>query len=445
MPGPGFHAEPPLTIERPSGPAAPTRGDAADLGWAPRPACSTPAGGRVVPGGPLEGVRVLSFGAFIAGATVGCLLAELGADVVKIEARSHPEVLRTPAYAIGRTFTEPSGVPNTLMYASFNRSVRNLSLEMGTEDGRALFRRLAAGVDVVIENFGTGVLDRWGCGFDALLEMNPRVVLTSLSGYGRTGPRAAHLAYASNISSFAALTYAWGGHSHTTHSDYIAGQHAAVATLAALRQAHATGRGVHVDVAQTEAMTAVMPGLLLDALVNRRNVPPPANRVAGSLLSGAYRALGYDAWLAIELEDLGDWNKACSVVGRGDLAITAAAAGRRNDLDAAIAEWCARRPSHTGAHLLQRAGVAAGVVQTAEDVCRDPQLRSRGYFVELDQPDLGRYEHWANPYRFSVTRPGPSRAAPRLGGHTKALLREWLQIADEEIDSLITSGVVFQG
>jgi len=447
MPGPGFRAEPPLTVERASRPAAPRRGDAVDPAWLPRPHPAREEQSVVPTDGPLTGVRVLTFGTFVAGTMVGCLLAELGADVVKIEARSHPEVLRAQVHSLGGpTPTEPSGVTNSLMYSSLNRSARNLSLEMGTDDGRALFRRLTAGVDIVIENFGAGVLDRWGCGFDALLAVNPRLVFTSVSGYGRTGPRAGYLAYGANISSFTSLTYAWE-QSHPTHSDYLAGEHGAVATLAALRQARATGAGVRVDVAHTEALAAVMPGMLLDALVNRRDAAPPGNDVAGSLVSGVYRAVGHDAWVAIELEEVDDWNRACSVLERDDLIarVPADAAARRADMGAALAEWCARWTSHTATRFLQAVGVSAGTVQTFEDVARDPQLRSRGFFVELDQPDLGPFEYWANPYRYTVTRPGPSSAGPRLGGQTTEVLREWLDLADDEIDSLLARGVVFQG
>ncbi len=444
-PGPGFRAQPPLTVDRWRRQGAPAAGEAADPGWIPRVSASSQRSGAVA-GGPLAGVRVLTFGAFVAGTFVGCLLAELGADVVKIEARSHPEVVRMPVYALGPPCTEPSGVPNNLMYASLNRSVRNISIEMGSEAGRDLFRRLVAHADIVIENFRAGVLARWGCGFDALMQVNPSLVLTSVSGYGRTGPRARYLAYGTNIASFTALTHCWG-HSHATHSDYLGGEHAALATLAALRWAQATGQGVHVDVAQTEALAAVMPEILLEALVNGRDPPARGNAVAGSLLSGVYRAVGHDAWLAIELEDLDDWNRICSVTGREDLLARAEADAhrRRVALDAAIETWCARWTSHTAVHHLQRAGIAAGVVQTAEDVWRDPQLRSRGSVVELDQPDLGPYDYWANPYRFSVTAPGPSSAGARLGGHTKKVLREWLGMDPDEIDALIEGGVAFQG
>jgi crotonobetainyl-CoA:carnitine CoA-transferase CaiB-like acyl-CoA transferase len=451
MPGPGFRSDPPVTVQRAAGAAAPIRGDSSEVAWVEQPKRGTldesgsTAYQRSRGSGPLAGVRVLSLGAFVAGPIVGQLLAELGADVAKVEARSRPEVLRMPAYALGSAVTEPSGVPNTLMFSSLNRNIRNLSLEMGTEEGRGLFKRLIASADVLIENFGTGVMERWECGFDALLDVNPRLVLTSLSGYGRTGPRANYLAYGSNISSFTALTYSWG-RSHPTHSDYIAGEHAAVATVAALRHSRTTGRGIHIDVAQIEALSAIMPAMLLDASVNGRDSLPPGNTVEGSLLSGVYATLGYDGWIAVELEGTDDWNRMCSLLERDDL-VTAEvpqALERRGVLDAVLTEWCASWTSHTAAHLLQRAGIAAGAVQTPEDVWRDPQLRSRGFLVELDQPDLGRQTHWANLYRFSGVPPASSMAGPRLGTHSRELLRDWLSMDEREIEALVDGGLVFQ-
>ena len=153
---------------------------------------------------------MLTFGTFIAGNTTALVLAELGADVVKVEALARPEVLRSPPYSFGATsIVEPSGVGNTVMYAGLSRSTRNLSLEMNTEEGRALFKRLVAVADVVIENFGAETMRHWACSFDELVAVNPRLVMASLSGYGRTGPRGTYLAYATNISNFSGLTTTW--------------------------------------------------------------------------------------------------------------------------------------------------------------------------------------------------------------------------------------------
>src|SRR5665213_2125195 len=135
--------------------------------------------------GLLTGVRVLSFGSFIAGNTAATVLADLGAEVVKIEPRNRPEVLRMPAYAIGETAIEPSGVSNTAMYASLTRGLRNMSLDLAQVDAQRLFHRLVGVTDIVIENFGSPVLERWGCGYEDVLPQRPNLVWLSLSGYGR--------------------------------------------------------------------------------------------------------------------------------------------------------------------------------------------------------------------------------------------------------------------
>jgi crotonobetainyl-CoA:carnitine CoA-transferase CaiB-like acyl-CoA transferase len=238
---------------------------------------------------PLTGVRVLSFGAFVAGNTSALMLAELGADVVKIEAHARPEVLRMPAYAYGRVVEEPSGVTNTVLYAGLSRSTRNLSIDLQTEEGRDLFRRLVAESDVVIENFGSETtMAHWGCSFDELRAINPRIVVLSLSGYGRTGPRSFYRAYGTNISCFVGLTHTWG-HTHGTLTDYLCSAHGVIGVLAGLAHAARTGHGTSVDAAQIETAAVSMAPMLLDALANGRDLAPEVNTVPGALLSGAYR------------------------------------------------------------------------------------------------------------------------------------------------------------
>lgn len=394
----------------------------------------------------VDDVRVLSFGTFIAGNTTASILADLGADVAKIEARARPDVLRNPAYNFGTAkIVEPSGVPNTVMQADLSRGTRGLSLEMHTEAGRALFRRLVGVADVVIENFGEHSMRNWDCSFDDLTAVNPRLVMVSLSGYGRTGPRAHYLAYASNISNATGLTATWG-YQHGTHSDYITAVHAAVAVLAALEHVDETGAGVRIDVAQTEALAAAMAPVYLDALNNGRDTPPTHNDVPGSLFTGVFACRGHDRWLAVELEDLDDWTSLCALLERGDLRIERErdADGARGALRDAVAEWAAGLSPHTAAHVLQRAGLAAAPVCDSEDIVRDPQLRTRGAAVELVQPDIGPVEYYESPYRMTKTPGRARRAGPRLGQHTDEILREWLGIDDAELTALERDDAIFR-
>ena len=289
-----------------------------------------------------------------------------------------------------------------------------------------------------------GVLDAWGLSFGALRAHNPRIVVTSLSGYGRTGPRASHLAYASNISNFVGLTHLWN-YSHGTLSDYVSAAHAALGTLAALEHVAATGEAVWIDAAQVEAMAATMPEAVLEALVNERDLAPPGNVVAGALLSGVFRCMGHDAWLAVEIEGVADWRRCCDLL-EVPVEITTEAEGieLRPVLDAALHGWAAERTAPTAARALQRAGLAAGVVQSSEDVWHDPQLWSRSYPHAFAQPDLGSFHYSESPYRLAITPGRVGHVGRRLGADTTDVLRDWLGLAADEIQQLLDTGTAFQ-
>ena len=395
--------------------------------------------------GALADVRVISFGAFVAGTTAARVLAEMGADVVKVEARGWPEVLRTPAYAIGDAVTEPSGAPNTVMYATLGRGTRNLSLDLRSPAARPVFHRLVAAADVLIENFGAHTLAGWGCAYEDLIIDNPRLVMLSLSAYGRSGPRAEYLGYASTMSSFIGLSAAWG-YAHGTLTDYVTGVTGATAVAEALARARGAGQPTYIDVAQIDAMAPLLAGILAAPLNLGRDETFVANRVPGSWLSGAFSSRGDDAWLAVDIENAGDWDLLCQFLERPDLAADAADKAERlePELREALAAWVSRHSAFTGMHVLQKMGLAAAVVQTSEDIWRDPQLRVRGFGEVVDQPDLGPVTYPTSAQRWTKT-PGSFRvAAPsRLGEHTHEVLREWIDISDAELADLASRGAIF--
>jgi crotonobetainyl-CoA:carnitine CoA-transferase CaiB-like acyl-CoA transferase len=194
-----------------------------------------------------------------------------------------------------------------------------------------------------------------------------------------------------------------------------------------------------------EAAAALMAPLYLDLLANGRDAVPAVNVVPGSLFTGVFPALGHDRWLAVELEDLDDWNGLCRVIERSDLAAAdlGDVAKHRAALHDALDEWSLTLPPHAAAHLLQRAGLAAGAVQDSDDIARDPQLRSRGYMVEIDHPDIGVLEFAQSPLRMSKTPGHVQSRAPRLGEHTSDVLREWLAVDEGEITRLVETGAAW--
>ena len=263
---------------------------------------------------PLRGIRVLSFGAFVAGNICALMLAELGADVVKIESRDRPEALR--AYDVpGRPqVVEPSGIRTTALFAGMTRGLRSACLDMADEAGRRTFRELSARADVVLENLGPGTMESWGCSYADLRAHNPELVMLAVSGYGRSGPLADFRAYASNINNFLGHTLAWAPDG--IHFDFVAGIHGACAIVAALAEVARGAPGVYIDMAQTEAGAAILPALYLDYLANGREWSAGPNEVPGSLFSGVFRCRGADAWVAVELEDAQDWAILCSFLER---------------------------------------------------------------------------------------------------------------------------------
>jgi benzylsuccinate CoA-transferase BbsF subunit len=394
--------------------------------------------------GLLHGVRVLSFGTFIAGNTAATLLAELGAEVVKVEAKNRPDVLRMPAYAIGDAATEPSGVPNTAMQASLTRGLLNVSLDLAEEDARSLFHRLVAVSDVVIENFGSPVLERWGCGYEDLLGDKPDLVMLSLSGYGRDGPRANYLAYGVTVASYLGLATAWG-YAHGTLTDYLAGVTGALATVAALEQARRDGTPAYLDIAQVDAVPPVLAELYAAPLNTGSDPVRVLNRSQKSWLCGVFPSRGYDEWLAIDIEDGSDWEILCAVLERRDLQTAARdrAAVLETQLSEALGEWVSQCGAYTAMHHLQQAGLAAGVVQDMEDLWRDPQLRARGLFDEVWQKDFGAVTYTGSAQRWTKSPGEVLRAPARLGEHTRDVLRRWLAATGEELDSLEDAGAIF--
>ncbi|MGP0029381.1 MAG: CaiB/BaiF CoA transferase family protein [Acidimicrobiales bacterium] len=396
----------------------------------------------------LGGVRVLSFGSFVAGNICALILAQLGADVVKVEAPDRPEALRAYDHPEQSPVFEPSGIRTTALFAGLTRGQRSVGIDMSTEAGRDTFRSLVTKADVVLENLGPGTMEAWGCSFADLEAHNPRLVMVSISGYGRTGPLAGFRAYASNINNYLGLTTAWAPDG--IHFDFVAGIHGTSAVVAGLTQVDHGGSGVYVDLAESEAGAALMAPLYLDVLANGREWRAEPNEVPGALLSGVFPCQGTDAWVAIELEDGQDWETLCRLLGRGDLNVTEGAATpeRREALRGALEAWVATLTPLQAAHKLQRVGLAAGPVQNSEDLWRDAQLRSRGSFVEVCHPDLGCIEYPDAPLRWNrAWGPTPGHVTgrgPRLGEHTAVVLEEWLGLGETARRDLHAGGAIWQ-
>ena len=393
---------------------------------------------------PLSGVRVVALGAFVAGNVCPLVLAELGADVVKIESRQRPESLRSYFSPDHDVILEPSGIQTTAMFSCLTRSMRSVCIEADQPGGVATLRSLARRADILIENMGPGVMERWGCSYSELAAENPRLVMLSISGYGRSGPRGDYRAYGSSIANYLGLASVWAHDG--VHFDFVAAYHGALVALGAWARAARTGLGTYLDLSQVESGMAPMAPLYLDALVNGRPWSYGPNEVPGAVLSAAVRCAGEDAWAAVEIEDLDDLRVLADVLDRPELVSSNDddACAVAADARACLEEWAKTRTPMQVSFKLQQAGLAAAPVQNTEDLWRDPQLRARAAFVEIEHPDVGLLEHPESPDRMSVT-PGRVRGrARRLGEDTVAVLEEWLDLDGAEIEALRRGGAVFQ-
>ncbi|MSQ61113.1 MAG: CoA transferase [Dehalococcoidia bacterium] len=396
--------------------------------------------------GPLTGVRVLDLTWVLAGPYCTRMLADLGAEVIKVQSR-----------ATG-VREEDADDP---YYRTWNRNKLGLTLNLSTEEGRALLRRLIARCDVVIENFSARVLENWGIGYEALRVVRPDIVLLSLSGMGHSGPWKDYVSFGPTLQALAgltALTAEPGGPPAGPgypYADHVAGSTAALAVVAALHQRDATGpagQGQHVDVSQLEALAATLGPALLDATVNGHIAEPAGNRApyGEAAPRGVYPCCGADRWLAIAVPDDETWARLCAVLGDealGGEPALASLAGRLAGaamIDGRIATWTRSRTPEAAMAALQAAGIPAGAVQLADDLVeRDPQLRHRRFFVDVPAEEGGSVRSDGSPALFSVTSPTFRRAAPRLGADNERVFGGLLGLSGEEIARLEAARVIW--
>ena len=390
---------------------------------------------------PLSQMRIISFGTNIAGALCASYLAELGADVVKVESPLVPDNSRRTRRQWERAVREPSGIDTSAMYQDYNRSVRSVALDLKDPARFELLMRLIPQADVIIENYSPGVIDRWGLTLDRIRSANPRLVMVSLSGFGQSGPCRDYLLYGATTCSFSGLARTWGL-VHQAHYDYVSAAHGVFAVLSALRSRDRTGAGVRVDLAQVEAAGSLMAPFLVDYLANGRDVTEPLATPPWSVLAEVVPCAGEDRWVAVDVETTADWRRLAGYLGEPE----APAGGPGPDREAiervraALRAWASDLTPHQAMLRLQRAGLAAGAVHNGEDLAGDTQLRHRHGLAAVTSPDLGTSEWAVAPYRLSKTPATIKGPAPRLGEHTAEVLAEWLDISYADAASYATAG-----
>jgi len=390
---------------------------------------------------PLDGIRVLDFTWVVAGPVTTRILADLGAQVIKVERRGSLDF-----------GDRRGGLSGTLM-----RGKRSLLLDLNDPRGADLARRLAAVSDVVIDNFSARVMTNLGLDYDALVQVRPDIICVRMTGFGLTGPDRDHVSYGPTLQALTGYTLlmaepdgppAGFGYSY---SDLAGGNLGALAVLAAIWHRRRTGRGQLVDLAQLETVASVLGPVLLDRALHGGASAPGGNasQEAPGAPHGVYPCAGDERWLAITVFTDAEWERFAGALGGPAWTCDARFATRGGrirhaaELDRQVAEWTRGQRVEEAMALLQRAGVAAGLVANAEDLCaRDPQLAARRHFVEVPTPEGRTVRIDGPPFVLSETPAAVSGPGPLLGEHADDVLSGLLGMGAEEIAALRAVGVL---
>jgi crotonobetainyl-CoA:carnitine CoA-transferase CaiB-like acyl-CoA transferase len=402
-------------------------------------------------GSPLEGVRIVDLTAFWAGPAATHLLAAFGADVVKVESIQRPDGIR---YSGGMRKDVDDWWEYGWVFHAMNTNKRSVTLDLGSDDGRRLFTELAAGADVVIENFSPRVMDQFGLTADVLLKINPKLVVARMPAFGLDGPWRERVGFAPTMEQIAGLAWVTGLPDDPPVTprgacDPLAGVHAAFAVLAALNFAERTGVGQQVELPMIETVlnvTAIQP---IESEVFGMTLSRRGNRGQGWAIQNLYRCAGpEDDWIAVTVRDDQQWRALVDLMDRPSWCDEgmAGVVGRReraDEIDRRLHDWFAGQSLETVVERLAGAGIPAAPVVSPSLVTENPQLRDRGFFEELDHPRTGAGLYPCPPFgQLAGQRRWLHRPPPTLGEHNEEVLSDRCGLTDDELARLATGGVI---
>ena len=391
----------------------------------------------------LEGVRILDFTWVVAGPVAVRILADQGAEVIKIERRD----------------TLDLGTRRGGFSGNLHRGKESTVINMADPRGLAIAQQLAALSDVVIDNFSARVMRNWGLDYDSLKKIKPDIIAVSMSGFGHTGPHKDYVSYGPTLQALSGYTLQMRHPGHEpagwgySYADMTGGYSGALAVLMALWHRKQTGQGQFVDLSQFEAISSLVGPGLLDILNNGTPSEPVGNRSqeAPAAPHGVYRCQGGDRWCAIAVFTEAEWRSLCHVLGQPAwtretrFASLAERLQHQDALDEYIESWTQQHTAEEVMTRLQAADVAAGVVANGEDLDRDPQLRARGYWARLPAQEGGKTEEVildGPPFKLSKTPGYVAAPGPLLGEHTESVLRRLLKYSDQQVAQLKAERVI---
>jgi crotonobetainyl-CoA:carnitine CoA-transferase CaiB-like acyl-CoA transferase len=399
---------------------------------------------------PLHGVRVLDLTMAWAGPYATRLLADMGAEVIKVEAVGSWDLIRS---FTGQAPTVERVWDKSPYFNQLNRNKYGCALDLSNGKGHDLFLRLVEVSDVVVENFRAEVMDNLGLSYEALARANPEVIVVSMPGHGKTGPERDFIAYGTNMEQLSGLShlsgYADGPPQKTgiSYGDPMAGITAAGAVALALWDRRRTGRGQYVEVAQRESLINAIGEYIVGYSMNGREPLRRGNRHSSMAPHGCYPCAGDDKWVAIACEDDAQFAALCGAMDGPELASDGRFADvvsryRNQDaLDGLISDWTRERTKEAVSEALQAAEVPCSPVLSVPEVFAEPHLRARGFYESVSHAVAGVWEVEGPHWRLSES-PGHIRLpAPAFGEHNRYVLGELLGLSAEEMAALEQEGV----
>ncbi|WP_206811752.1 CaiB/BaiF CoA transferase family protein [Paradesulfitobacterium ferrireducens] len=400
---------------------------------------------------PLEGIRVCDFSWVGAGPYTTRLLAEYGAEVIRLETKTRPEILRlTGPYKDGIPGIERSGY-----YSNRNPNKKSIDINMKHPKARNLVIKLIKVSDIVINNFTLGTMEKWNLGYEDVKKIKPDIIYVTMPTQGSTGPHRDFMGFGATMSALVGINYLTGFPDKepfgtgTNYPDHVPNPaHTAFAITAALWYRRKTGQGQLIEVAQTETALAVLPTATMTYAANGTILERMGTRDLNAAPHGVYATQGRSRWIAIAVFNDDEWERLKNVMGNptwADSEMYITLAGRlanQDELDRMMEAWTQQHEAYQLMELLVKAGVRAGVVQNSKDLLEDPHLHERGYWIYLNHPMMRRHVYNNSPVRLTRTPAQISAPAPLLGEHTDEVLREILGFKEQEIIGLREEKVI---
>lgn len=394
---------------------------------------------------PLSGIRVADLTHMVAGPYGTLQLAYFGAEVIKVESMARPDTWRIRE---GNKDVEQSRP-----FADHNRNKLSVTINLKNPQGREIASRLIRISDVVVENFSAGVMDRLGLDYQTLKHIKPDIIMASMQGLGRTGPRKNYVTWGPSLMPYSGLTYLWNEPdaetpvgSQTAYPDYVVSLHMAYAVMAALHYRRRTGKGQYIDISQAEVTASLIGVPMLDYLVNQRVATPRGNGSLTRSPHGCYRCKGEDQWCVISVAEDSQWPVFCGVIGNPSLAThpkfdsLLRRLKNREELDNIIQQWTAQLTPKEIMEELQGVEISAGIVHNAATLSEDSHLRERGFIGAYEHPRQGRLNLPGITAGLSKTPGKIVRHAPLLGQDNNYVFRDLLGLTEKEIEELAAVG-----